>query len=341
MSTVIATPAAIYPLRTKPPLHGEALQAAINTTPPIRPALIEALVLQKSVTMIAAAPGQGKSTLILTILAQACAGLNVFGTLAVPRPLRVYVFCPERDATELYERLHTIQQFIPIDVNNLCIDDGMTGTVDIASLGCINEIKRSVRTAFPQGVDLFCVEGMYGMTRLPMADEKTANLFYRFNAEMIREFGCSLWYSNHTKKVQHARDGEALATSYFGSQFIMANVTGAYIFERTGEGRSRIYQQKDTVSGLANEMKFKFDAERFVLEMDYGEGGVPAKERLRQFINACCATKKTFTYEEVARLTNLSRSGVMSLLAAHVASGAVINTNPKGVKALYHATKLV
>lgn len=323
--------------RKAPPLFGAALDAAIATTPPVRPFLIEGILLQESVTMVAAEPGTGKSSLLLSVAVPASIGSDVFGSQKVLRPLKVYIFCPERSATELRERLHTIRQFIPFDTNNICIDDGMTGTVDISNPLCINEIKSGIRTAFPKGCDLFCVEGMYGMSRLPLASEETANLFYRFNADMIREFGLSIWYSNHTTKRRKDWKGNDLALQFFGSQMLLANVTAAYVFERlTEKNVSRLFMFKDTVSGLASEMRFQYDAERCLLD---SLGATAGADRLRQFLTGLAASNGTFTYADAQRVTDLSRSQLMRLLTGQVDLGIIDNTSANGKKALYKVLK--
>lgn len=326
------------PLAKTLPLFGASLEAAIDATPEIRPALIEGLVLEESVTMVAAEGGKGKSTVLLSMVVPACAGLLAFGSQKVNRPLRVYVFCPERSARELRERLGTIRKFIPYNPINLAIDDGMVGIVDISNPLIVDEIKTRMRIPWAgDGPDLFCVEGMYGMTRLPLAKEETANLFYRFNSMLIQEFKCSVWYSTHCKKRQQNYKGEDLELQYFGSTFLLANVTAAYIFERMEQkNRSRMKQFKDTVSGLADELIFQYDPERSVLET-VGAGN--SKEALRQFINSSFANGGTFRYDDAEHVTHLSRSALMNLLAGQVADGNIINVNAKGIKALYRVLR--
>lgn len=325
------------PYASEPPLFGATLEAAIDTTPEVRPALIEGLVLEESVTMIAAEGGKGKSTVLLSMVVPACAGLLAFGSQRVMRPLRVYVFCPERSARELRERIKTIRKFIPYNPANLAIDDKLVGLVDISNPFMIDEIRQRMRVPWPEGPDLLCIEGMYGMTRLPLADEKTANLFYRFNSILIKEFKCSIWYSTHCKKRQQNYKGEDIELQYFGSTFLLANVTAAYIFERLDQkNQSRMRQFKDTVSGLVEELTFQYDPERSLLET-IGAGS--SKESLRQFLNATFNNGGTFRYSDAEHVTHLSRSALMDLLTGQVAEGIIINTSTKGTKALYRVLR--
>lgn len=326
--------------RRNPPLFGKALRDAINATPSIRPVLIEDFVLEESVMMVSAKPGCGKTCLLLTVIAQGTLGLPVFGHLPVPHPLRIYIGCPERKALEIHERLKTMQEKgINYDENNLCIDDGYTGLLDISNELSAKEVVSGAKAAFPNGVDLVCFEGMYGMTKKPLSSEEAANEFYRFNAMLIATLKCSIWYSHHTKKTQHDKEGNELPDNWFGSQFLMANVTAAYLLERVKGKRnqSRMKQQKDTVSGIADELIFDFDPETFTLTLDRDTGLLSNKERLRAFVNSCYRTSKTFTYDDLSRFSDLSHSTIARAILAWVKSGAIKNTSGNGHKGLYSA----
>lgn len=318
-------------------LTGADLQADIEKTPEIRPVYIDELVLEESVVMLASPPGQGKSCLLLTMIAHASLGLPVFGQLRCPRPLRCYVFCPERSAKELKERFKKIQRIIPANMDNIVFDDGMTGKVDISLQQSRDAIYREMdRLAQGNKYDIFFVEGLYGMTRLPLAKEETANLFYRFHSEMIANMGCSIWESHHTKRIQRTWKGEELPPEWFGSQFLMANATGAYLFERLPEKfKSHITMGKDTVSGLANELAFTFDPETFTMSIDESSEHVSGKERVRIFVNSCLQTGKPFTYDSLIHITNLSQSTLTRTVMTWVKEGKVSNVSGSGKKGLY------
>lgn len=342
MTTSPITPF-VDPYRHHQALTGVALQHDIDATPEVRPVYIDELVLEESVVMLASPPGQGKSCLLLTMIAHASAGLPVFGQLRCPRPLRCYVFCPERSARELKERFRKIQRAIPAVMENIVFDDGMTGKVDIALQGSRDSIYREMdRLSKGTKYDIFFIEGLYGMTRLPLAKEETANLFYRFHSEMIARMGCSIWESHHTKKIQRNWKGEELPAEWFGSQFLMANATGAYLFQRLPQAyKSHITMGKDTVSGLASELGFTFDPETFTMEVDVSSEHVSGKERIRIFVNTCLQTGKTFDYTQLTHISKLSQSTLTRTLMTWVKEGKIINVNGNGQKGLYRVLGLV
>src|SRR5262249_25962873 len=94
-------PSRVNAFRNHHALTGEDLAASIESTEATRPALIESLALEETSLMVSSPPGQGKSAILLTAVAQSSVGLPVFGELPCARPLRSYIFCPERSAREL------------------------------------------------------------------------------------------------------------------------------------------------------------------------------------------------------------------------------------------------
>lgn len=326
------------PLRSRDAITGKTLADEIARTPENRPYLVENLILEKSVTMMAAEPGTGKSCVLATIFCEASVALPVFGQLSVPRPLTTYVFCPERPAYELKERCRKIGKIVPYDVNRLLFDEGMTGLVDLSNPKSIEQIFYGIDRNAPNGIDIFAIEGLYGMTRKPLASEETANMLYRFNARLMSEFDCAIWYNHHTTKKRRAEDGTELPPQWFGSQFIMANVTGAYTLERLPkENYVQLTQNKDTVSGLANKLSLTFDPETFTVRMGNGSDGMGGKEKARRFVNACLSTSKMFTYDDLEAASNLCHSTTSKLIMEWVAERRITNTKPNGHKALYRA----
>jgi hypothetical protein len=329
-------------LRHHLPTIGADLEKEILATPKIRPAHIDDLVLEESVLMVSARPGMGKSCLLLSMVSAASMGVPAYGALDIPRPLRVYIFCPERSGKELRERIARMRERVPFNTNQFTIDDGMTGIVDISSERSREQVFKGVESVFPGGIDLFCVEGMYGMTRKPLASEEAANEFYRFNAEMQTRYpGCAIWYSHHTKKTQRDDKGKEMPDDWFGSQFLMANVTGAYLFERLPGNKSRVVQKKDTVSGLADELVFDFDKESFTMTLEPASPLITLKERFRSYANACFREGKTFSYDDLASLGRVSSSTLQRQVLTWVHSGAVSNLNPSGKKGLYKVNTII
>lgn len=331
-------------IRQRPALWGKLLDSAIRATPAIRPILIEDLLPQKSIIMVSSPAGQGKSVVTLTMVGQGALALPVFKHLPCPRPIRTFILCPERPADELHERIANMRQAgAAWDSDKIAIDDGLVGLCDIANDSSVAEIIKAL-DAFaadqsPPGLDLICFEGMYAMSRKPLASEETANDFARFNAVLQYRYGCSLWYNNHTIKDRHDKEGNELPRTWFGSQMLMAQVTGAYIFERIKgtTTRSRMINKKDTTSGLAEELIFDYDPESFTVELATDLGLVTNTERLRAFVNSCHRSGKAFSYTELAAGSHLSRSTIQRRVVTWVAKGALRNRNGQGQSALYEA----
>lgn len=328
----------VHPFRLHYAITGTELVASIEATEASRPVLIESLALEETSLMISSPPGQGKSAIMLTAVAQSSVPLPVFNELPCPRALRSYVFCPERSARELKERMKSIRKAVDYNPENIAFDDGMTGIVDIGNQFSRDQIALEIERVMPKGIDIFYVEGMYAMTRKPLASEEAAQEFYRFGAELFGRFGpICIWYSNHTRKAQTNYKGEELPLVFFGSQLLLANVTGAYIFERIGNKQSKLKQFKDTVSGLADELIFDFDAETFTTSLNTSSTLITGREKVRIFVNSCHRDGKTFNYDQLAFVSNLQHSTLERIILREVAEKRIINLKPKGAKALYQA----
>lgn len=337
------------------PIGGPELEAAIDETPAIRPALIDNLVLEESSVIVHAPYGSGKTTILVSVIAPSSIGQPVFGQLACPRPLRSYVFCPERSAKEIKERLRKLRDGgYPINFNNIHIDDGMTGAVEFCDIpphlrSTNHEIWAGVDHAIKyrfagQPPDIFFVEGLYAMSRKPMQDPDFAQFLMRFNRELYRRYRCSSWYSSHTKKQQRTQQGDLMDLDDYGGVLIMAQVTGAYLFQREGDGtsgKSSMTQKKDTVSGMANKLAFTYDAECGLLKLDADSPLITIKEKFRIFINECFRTGRAFTYDDLMFIGRVSQSTIAREIKQRVEEGAIEKISKEGTQGQYRAKTLV
>lgn len=322
--------------RSSDALTGAALAAAIEATPEIRPHLIEGFILQHSVNIVSSPTGHGKSCLILMMATQGSVGMPVFGDLAVPRPLSTYIFCPERSGEELRERLRKIKAVIPYDLNRITIDEGMVGTTDVTSEICIQSIFRAIDRNAPHGVDIFVIDGLYGMTRKPLSNEETANVILRFNARLIKEFGCAIYYNHHWAKNKYDSGGTILPPNPFGSVFLYAHATGTFLFNRLPtENLSTMKLDKDTVNSLIREFTFSFDPETFTMESIGQSTGKAQHEKLRRFINACHQTGKEFTYADLLKQCDLRIDTIKRHVSPWVKENKLNNLTTNGNKALF------
>lgn len=334
--------------RTHLPLGGSDLEAAIRATPAIRPYFIESFILEESSVLVVAPHGQGKTSIVYTVLIHGSGGQPVFGHLACARPLRFYVFCPERRATELKERLRKALDIgIPFNINNIYIDDGMTGMTDFCIPECCAQIILGVNSAKAgffggHNPDIIIIEGLYAMSAKPMQDPMFARGLMAFNTMIHRAYNASVYYSSHTKKQQRDYKGEKMDLDFLGGILIPANVTGFYLFERLqAVNKSHMTQQKDTVSGLANELAFTYDPETGLLALDSDSPQVKAAEKFRIHINECLRTGRTFTNADLMFIGQVSQSTVARVISQRVKEGAIINIGPKGGNGVYKVLNLV
>lgn len=323
-------------------ITGQALADAIEHTEEARPYLVENLILAESLTLISSDPGQGKTCITLMIASQGSIAVPVFGDLHVPKPFTTYIFCPERSSREMRERLKLIRQTIPFDVNRIIIDDGMRGLVNLENPRSKEALFQSIHRNATNGIDLLIVDALYGMTAKPLASEETANMLYRFNARVLREFNCNILYNNHNTKTRFTGDGSTLPPNPFGSQMIMANATAAFTFGRLpGPHLSQLKMVKDTVSGLANEITLTFDPETFTLSSLGAQGIRSRKEKLRRYLNTCHHDSKLCSYDDMSKASDLGNDSVKRYISPWVHLKKIVNTSDRGFKALWRIAEPV
>lgn len=330
-------------MRYHPPLGGAELAAAVRATPAIRPYLIENLVLHQTTMLMVAPYGRGKTTVLISMVVPGTSGLPVFGHLKCARPLRFYIFCPERSALEIYERLRKAEDLgYPVNWNNLYIDDGMTGVTDFCDISeTFGDICSGVKDAMNghfrgEPPDIICVEGLYAMSARPMVDPAFARGLMAFNTRIFRTFGASIWYSSHAKKQQRDYKGNLIDIDALGGVLIMANVTGFYLFDRLDAPfKSHMVQKKDTVSGLANELVFTYNPESGLLELDATSAQVTAKEKFRIYLNSCLASGNTFTVSDLMHISGTSQSTVNREIAERVRARQIENVVGPGKPGVY------
>lgn len=325
-------------MRTHMPLGGPDLEAAIRVTPAIRPYLIDSFILEESSILVVSPHGQGKTSIVYTVLIQGSGGQPVFGHLACARPLRFYVFCPERRATELKERLRkALDLGIPFNINNIYIDDGMTGMTDFCLPESCASIIAGVNHARAgcfkgQNPDILIIEGLYAMSAKSMQDPEFARGLMSFNTMVHRDYRASVYYSSHTKKQQRTFKGDLMDLDFLGGILIPANVTGFYLFERLPTlNKSHMTQKKDTVSGLANELAFTYDPETGLLTLDSDSPQVKVAEKFRIYINECLRGNRTFTNADLVFIGGgVSQSTVSRAISDYLKVGAILKVSPPG-----------
>ena len=321
-------------------LTGTNLKNAINEIHPERKALIEGFLHERSILMMSADPGAGKSTITAQAIAQMSCGLPVFGCLFVPRPIKCYYLSFERGREEILERLKVMQEIIPMDFNNIYINDSFIGynVLDITHADFI--IKAINHDCI--NPDVVFIDPIYASVSGGLSTDEKASQFCRFSARLQSIIGCSNWLNHHTTKESYSNDGTVIEKSdpFYGSQWLKAHCTAAYYLKRK-DGGTTLLNKKDSQNNLIKKIVLEYNAEDYISFIDQKNMEIPAMDRLKMFLrNKWKSDDKTFYYDQLETcLQPLSTSRLRFLTGQVWFRESVSVSKSSGKKSLYTVLK--
>lgn len=329
----------------RPGITGQALTDAIHSTHPERPAIIEGFLYEQSVLMVSADPGCGKSTVVACAVAQMSAGLPVFNRLHVPKPVFSYYIPFERGAQEIEERFKHMQGSIPMDFNNICINENFVG-YNVVNDQHADELIFNIRKDCEHRAgrpDLIILDPIYACVSGGLSTDEKASQFVRFSARLVKEFKCSIWMNHHTVKTSYDGDGKAISKDdpFYGSQWLKAHCTAAYYMKRDEKDGVVMLKKKDSHGNLISKIPLAYDADSYTsyIAGDF-ENDLPVKDRAISFLRICRKSKKTFTFREFeACLQGVSTSHARAILNTTPIAESVTKRKTLGQPTLYEVTQ--
>lgn len=325
----------------KPGLTGHALDLAINKTADERPALIEGFLYEQSVLMVSADPGCGKSTVVACAIAQMSAGLPVFNQLHVPKPVFSYYIPFERGAQEIEERFKQMRHTIPMDFNNIAVNENFVG-YNVVNDNHADEMIFNIRKDCEHHggrPDLIIMDPIYAAVSGGLSTDEKASQFVRFSARLVKEFHCSIWMNHHTVKTSYDGEGRAVQKDdpFYGSQWLKAHCTAAYYMKRDEKDGVVMFKKKDSHGNLISKIPLAYDPDTYssFIEGDF-ENALPAKDRAISFLRICRKNKKTFTFREFEGcLQGISTSRARVLLNTPPIAESITKHKSLGSATLY------
>jgi RecA-family ATPase len=321
-------------------LTGQSLKEALNEIPPERKPLIDGFLYERSVLMLSADPGAGKSTITAQAIAQMSCGLPVFGCLNVPRPIKCYYLSFERGREEILERLKVMQDIIPMDFNNIFINDSFIG-YNVLDIHHANTIITCIESdcIFP---DIVILDPIYSAVAGGLSTDEKASQFTRFSARLQSELGCTNWLNHHTTKETYANDGTVIekADPFYGSQWLKAHCTAAYYLKRK-DGGSMLLNKKDSQNNLIKRIYLEYNPEEYISFIDQKNMEIPAIDRLKTFLRTKWKSdNKTFYYDQLEScLQPLSTARLRVLCRQVWFQECVTISKSSGKKSLYEVIK--
>lgn len=288
---------------TRPAYSSEELKIRVMTQRESRPPIIEGLIHERSVIMNSSDPGTGKSTVSAVIMAQSSIGLPVFGQLFVPKPVVSYYIPFERGSQEIEERFKHIQTAIPINYDNIYVNEKFMG-MNVINEANANEIIYNIRHDIKdRQIDIIWLDPIYSAVSGGLSTDEKASMFTRFSTQLQVEFNCAIWMNHHTVKDSYSsQTGDKVTKDdpFYGSQWLKAHCTGGYYMKRDKSDPGPIFiNKKDSHSCLLPRINLVYEPETYSVFMHGIDKTIPAKDRLLMAYRAFKTSNKSVTFREI------------------------------------------
>lgn len=321
----------------------EDLKTRVNAQRESRPPIIEGLVHQKSVIMNSSDPGTGKSTVTAVIMAQSSIGLPVFGQLFVPKPVVSYYIPFERGSQEIEERFKHIQTSIPINYENIYVNEHFMGLNVINEHHAddiVNNIRRDIGS---RPIDIIYLDPIYSAVSGGLSSDEKASMFTRFSTRLQIEFDCAIWMNHHTVKDSYSSEtGTKIEKDdpFYGSQWLKAHCTGGYYMRRSAtDPGPTLINKKDSHSCLLSKISLTYEPENYTVFMEALDKTMPARDRLLMVYRSFKTANKTVTFREIqGSMMGVSDSYLRALLQTPPFNTAFKKISSIGLNTLYQPT---
>lgn len=283
--------------------HGQLLKTRIHATKESRPPIIEGLIHEKSVIMNSSDPGAGKSIVSAVIISQSSIGLPVFGQLFVPKPVVSYYIPFERGSQEIEERFKHIERSIPIEYDNIYVNENFMG-MNVINDKHADEIIMNIKNDIGERkLDVIYLDSIYQSVAGGLSNDEKASLFTRFSTRLQVEFKCAIYMNHHTVKQSYASETGFVIEKddpFYGSQWLKAHCTGGYYMKRLKDSEGpQMLNKKDSHSCLLPQINLIYEPENYTVFMKGLDKTIPAKDRLLMSYRSFRKSLKTVTFREI------------------------------------------
>lgn len=284
-------------------LTGDEFKAQMMTASDARKPIVEGLLYEKTITMLSGEPGDGKSTLVSQMAIEIAGGLPVFGRYKVERPHKVGFLVNERSRLEFLERAFRFSKFMEVKAENIYLVDSYK-VLNMLKDDHVELLLQCIQRDMP-GVEAIFADPIYPMVSGGLSKDEPASSFCRAMTLVQAFTGAALWYNHHNVKTSHASDGTEIQRKhkFYGSQWLMAHVTGAFALERK-DGDNVLVQKKDNYNLLEDRIELEYNPETDISTVSLAQ--LPAIERFKNYLRSKTKDGKEFTFKDIQKSVQLS-----------------------------------
>lgn len=294
---------------TTPFLTGQELAKALALPPEPKIPVIDELLYRRKVTLWAAAPGCGKSTLATQTLIEATAGLQVFKTFTVPAPCKVYYIAFETDRDEFVYALHKLKGSIPIDPSRIIFDCELIGLDITVPPSVTDSTFLRIKGEKP---DIIVFDPFYIGVSGDLSDGAVASKAMRWLLFLAVKCNAAvlLLHHSHRERWQNGKKIEEDDDSY-GSRWIQANVVVHYNIKEAQDG-TRWKLIKDRYKQSRKEFTLAYDPDTGLSSADKSKESI--RDAIFKFLHAH-KIGTIFTYSELEKNFSCASGYISHLLA--------------------------
>lgn len=321
--------------------HGLSLRNALTQTLQDRKLLIEGYIPEKSINMLYASDGIGKSTVNLQSMAEASCGYNVFEGLFVESPLKVMYILGERGVEEPFERLLSMDHKLKLNFDNFAITDKLQGfNLQNANHhpACLKILEEIGQKAFNNKVDIINFDPIYSLCGGKLSADEDVSTLRNFILKVKKMFDCSIFIVHHENKgTYNVKTKKREGADFYGNKFLSAMCNGVWHLKARENGDGTIiFNEKDSYKNLLKQIPLTYDEETYTSKIDVSHSSVHIRFVVKAHLNHCYKTSRKFCLNDLKSLAEgVCNSTFRKILNPHLATGKIVNCNPLGQKALY------
>lgn len=319
--------------------QGEALRKALTQTKEDKRVLIEGYMAEKTISMLYANDGIGKSTINLQAMAEAASGLNVFQGMLVDTPLKVIYVLGERDVEEPFERLIAMDNKLHFNFDNLAITDKLQGfnlQNERHHDPCLKILDAIAKACFDR-VDIINFDPIYSLCGGKLKEDEDVSILRSFILKVKKEFDCAINQVHHENRGQVRGKKGRTGADFYGNKFLSAMCNNVWHLKVNDDGDgTTLFNEKDSYHiGLKN-LPLEYDEESYTSKIYPASSSAHIRMIVHSFLNSCYNAHKMFSLRDLKSLADgVCISTFRKILRTHLDTGKIRNCKPLGQNALY------